>query len=98
MKKLFVLVRADLPLNYGAVQAGHAVAEFVLNRPNSWSNEILIYLKVKSLFQMQIIRDRFVKEKIDFIEFKEPDLNNEITAIATTHENNIIKKLNLLKS
>ena len=97
MKKLFVLVRTDLPSNYRAVQAGHAVAEFVLNRPNSWSNEILIYLGVKGLFQLEVIKYRFLKEGIDFIEFKEPDLNNEITALATISENKITQKLNLLR-
>ena len=97
MKKLFVLVRTDLNPAYRAVQACHAVAEFVLNRPNVWTNEILIYLGVKSLFSLEIIKDRFKKQDIDFIEFREPDLNNEITAIATINENKIIQKLNLLK-
>ena len=90
-------MRTDLPSNYRAVQAGHAVAEFVLNRPNSWSNEILIYLGVKGVFQLEIIRNKFLKNEIDFVEFYEPDLNGEITALATTSENKITKKLNLLR-
>lgn len=97
MKKLFVLIRTDLPSSYRAVQAGHVVAEFVLNRPNSWTNETLIYLGVKNLFRLEIIKDKFIKQDIDFVEFKEPDLNDELTAIATTSENKITQSLNLLK-
>lgn len=97
MKKLFVLVRTDLNPAYRAVQAGHAVAEFVLNRPNVWSNEILVYLGVKSLFSLEIIKNKFEKDNIDFIEFREPDLENQLTAIATVNENKVITKLNLLK-
>ena len=33
MKKLYVLVRKDLHKQYRAVQAGHAVAEFLLKNP-----------------------------------------------------------------
>ena len=31
--RMYVLVRNDLPTSYKAVQAGHALAEFVLNDP-----------------------------------------------------------------
>lgn len=97
MKKLFVLVRTDLNPAYRAVQAGHAVAEFVLNRPNTWANEILVYLGVKSLFSLEVIKDKFEKQQIDYVEFREPDLENQLTAIATVNENKIVTNLNLLK-
>lgn len=49
MSKLYVLVRNDLKYSSPAVQAGHAVAQFLLENPNSeWNNHTLVYLKVQS--------------------------------------------------
>jgi len=90
-------VRKDLSDSQRAVQAGHAVAEFLLHSPFSrWSNGTLIYLGVKGLKQLENIKQKFEWEDIPYIEFREPDLNNEITAIATTVHNKHTGKLNLL--
>jgi hypothetical protein len=79
------------------VQAGHAVAEFLLRGPFSrWNNGTLIYLGVKGLRQLERIKDRFEKEGIKHSTFVEPDLNNEITAIATDIQNKYVERLNLL--
>jgi hypothetical protein len=91
------LVRKDLSPSQQAVQAGHVVAEYLLHSQNpSWKNEILIYLGVKNLQQLEKYKYLFSREKIPFIEFKEPDLNWETTAIATDVENKYVEKLNLL--
>jgi peptidyl-tRNA hydrolase len=45
MKKLYVLIRKDMSKSQQAVQAGHAVAEYLLKRPNTkWDNGTLVYL------------------------------------------------------
>lgn len=95
--KLYVIVRKDLSISQRAVQAGHAVAEFLLRGPFSrWNNGTLIYLGVKGLHQLERIKDRFEKEGISYSEFIEPDLNNEITAITTDISNKYVERLNLL--
>lgn len=95
--KLYVIVRKDLSTSQRAVQAGHAVAEFLLRGPFSrWNNGTLIYLGVKGLRQLENLRNKFYLEDINFIEFCEPDLENEITAIATDVQNRYVERLNLL--
>jgi len=93
--KLFVIVRKDLTTSQRAVQAGHAVAEYLTSSP-LWRNETLVYLGVKSLHQLNHVIRKLEFNNIDYIEWREPDLNNEITAIASHCENPIFKKLNLL--
>jgi hypothetical protein len=95
--KLYVIVRKDLSISQRAVQAGHAVAQFCLHSPFSrWTNGTLIYLGVKGLTQLERIKYKLKEQNIRFIEFKEPDINNEPTAIATDVDCKIFERLNLL--
>ena len=94
--KLYILVRKDLTPSQTAVQAGHAVAEYLLADPQTWRNNTLIYLGVKNLFHLEKWMDRLSSNGIDYIPWREPDINNEVTAIASTGSSELFKKLNLL--
>ena len=96
--KLYVIVRKDLTTSQQAVQAGHALAAYMLHGSflRRWQNETLIYLGVKGLKQLQNIKRKFEMENIPYVNFIEPDLDNEITAIATDQETIYTKRLNLL--
>jgi len=97
MKKLFIIVRKDLTNSQMAVQAGHAVAAYLLHSHFfRWKNETLIYLGVKNLNQMERLKYRLDEEEIPYIEFREPDLNNEVTAIASDTNCKLFEKLNLI--
>ena len=60
---LYILVRKDLHPDYQSVQAGHAVAEWLLHVPETertWDNGTLIYLHVEDEEELQ-----FWCEKLD---------------------------------
>ena len=100
--KMFVLVRKDLPNIQKAVQAGHAVAEFLLKFPYknqyNWSNGTLVYLAVKDKNELGWWDHKLHKKSIAHMTFKEPDMNNEMTALAAvTGSEDLFKKLQLLE-
>lgn len=92
--KLFVLVRKDLRnKSYQAVQAGHAVAEFLLRGPqHSWSNGTLVYLRVTNEDELK----QFSNELGEYSSFREIDLDGQMTALATTEVHPRFKDLPLL--
>ena len=95
--KLFVVVRLDLSNSQRSVQAGHAIAEFMLHRPNSsWKNHTLVILGVDNKDRLEQVIDRLDMKGIDWIGFREPDLNNEITAIASDIDCGVFRKMKLL--
>lgn len=96
--KLYVIVRKDLTPSQRAVQAGHALAAYLLHGSflRRWKNETLIYLGVKGLIQLENLKRKFENEGIEYVEFREPDLNHETTAIATDIHNRFVERLNLL--
>jgi hypothetical protein len=97
LMKLFVIARKDLSHSQRAVQAGHALAAYLLHSPNfRWKNETLIYLGVKGLRQLENLKRKLELHGITYTEFREPDLNNEVTAIASDQDCKIFSKMNLL--
>ena len=81
------------------MQAGHALAEFLLHGPTTdWNNGTLIFLGVNNEEDLKKWCWKLDRKKIKWIGFREPDLDNELTAIAVVIENgDIFKKLNLLE-
>lgn len=97
MARLYTLIRSDLPKNYQAVQAGHAVAQFALEYPNDWRNETLIYLRVKDEEELQIWNQRFAELGVNQTPFQEPDLDNEMTALAVISTPEVEKLMSVMK-
>lgn len=96
-QKLYVIVRKDLSHSQQAVQAGHALAEYMLASSSpKWTNQTLIYLGVKGLKQLENLKFKLEMNGINFVEFKEPDLDNQTTAIASDKDSPIFDKLNLI--
>lgn len=92
MQKLYVLIRNDLSLAYGAVQGGHAVAQFLLDNPiSSWKNHTLVYVSVaKEKFKWFLWEADMLG--LSSSKFYEPDIGNELTAVAVLAEEDTLFK------
>lgn len=78
-KKLYVVVDAKLPMNVQAVQAAHAVAEFMKNNPATmWHNGTLVLLKGDLRYGAW----KYRRLPYESAEFREPDLKDALTAFA----------------
>lgn len=91
--KLFILIDENLPLAYQGVQGGHAVAQWLLENPGqTWNNNTLVYLSAnlsKEIYKLEL-------KRIDYTKFQEPDLDNQITAIALQAEDKLFSGLKLI--
>jgi len=98
--KLFVVVRSDLTPAQQAVQAAHGVAEWLLHQTTVWRNETLILKAARSQDHLLVLMGKLAKHQISHIIWREADLNNEVTAIATADPNAevYISRLHLLLS
>ena len=70
-----------------AVQSAHAAIDFVIKYPTkskSWHEEsnYLVILSVKSKEQLESILVSLEDTDLSFAPFYEPDLNNQLTAVA----------------
>lgn len=93
-KRLYVLINQKLNPIYGCVQGGHVVAEWLLSHPDQdWNNSYLIYVSA----DIQKWKDKLDLMEIDYTEFKEPDLDNQITALAVLNNDKMFKNLKLVK-
>lgn len=93
MERLYIIADENLSIGYQAVQSGHAVAQFLIDNPNqTWNNQFLIFLS-GDLNKTKYFLD---EKGIPYTIFKEPDLNDQITALACINDGSDFKNLKLL--
>lgn len=77
--KLYVVVSRDMKASQRAIQAGHAVADFLIRNPNSsWRGHSLVYLKVDTEAELE----KLLGSEAEIGYFREPYWNNKLTAVA----------------
>ena len=92
-----MLVRKDLSVPQQAVQGGHAIAEYLLHHPCTvWDNGTLVYLGVKSEDQLNLWGDKLTDRGIDWKGFREPDIGDQMTALAAVSDGKAFSNLKLL--
>ncbi len=96
MSKLYVVVRRDLPWSQRAVQAGHGLAEYLLESNPSWSNGTLVLLGVRNEDELLDVHQELSDIGFDHKIFREPDLDNEMTSLAGLGGNEIFRQIRLL--
>lgn len=81
---MYVLIRKDLSPRQQAVQAGHAAIESARNHLKSDDEHpSLIYCTIKSEQKLLMCADELRAQGIDCQIFREPDIGNQATALAT---------------
>lgn len=82
--KLYVIVNETLHPSQQAVQAGHAVAEFLKKNPHTqWDNGHLIYLKAAPNYGGDVSSyGPWLYGIGEWARFREPDLKDKQTAVA----------------
>lgn len=86
-EKIALVVRADLPAGDQAVQAAHALTEFLVNHPEiarEWHKQsnTLALLSVPNEAALGHILDQAFDKDLRVASFREPDLGDSLTAIA----------------
>ena len=93
-RKLYVLIDKSLRPVYGCVQGGHAVAQWMIEHPHSkqWHNDYLIYLSA----DISKWKRKLEFLEVNYTEFKEPDLDNQTTALAVFGHEELFKNLKIV--
>jgi len=84
---LYVITRSDLDPGYQAVQSMHALRQFTAEHPEvdrQWfeQSNYLGLLSVANEIELQDLISMAVQQDIKFSIFREPDIEDQITAIA----------------
>lgn len=104
--KLVSVTRRDLPAGAQAVQSSHALISFIFDFPNKaspWFKEsnYLIQKSVEDELELKYLAEQCRNMGLEVSEFREPDIGNELTAIAiepSSTTNKLVRKLPLLFS
>ena len=97
--KLYILTRRDIGIKYAGVQAGHALAQWMLENPTQakeWNNGTLVYLSVSCEEDLKAWGKNLDELGISWSGFREPDIGNELTAISTYGNGELYMELKLL--
>lgn len=79
---IYVFCRKNLTGSQQAVQAGHALLE-LSKKIDMEYHPSSVFTVVKSEEKLKMVIQELIDKNINFSLFREPDLNNEITSVAT---------------
>lgn len=84
---IIVVTRQDLSIGYQNVQSIHSILEFFNDYPDIYQNwfktsKALTVLAVPNEVSLKILISKLAAAKIRFSIFIEPDIDNQITAVA----------------
>lgn len=85
--KLYVITRRDIAAGYQGVQSIHAAIQFIKEHPemsNAWfeQSNFLAWVSVEDEPALFELLSKASRKHIKFSIFREPDVDNQVTAIA----------------
>ena len=95
--KMYIIVRKDLSHSQRAVQGGHAIAQYLLEHSEiDWDNGTLIFLGVINEMQLKRWHEKLIMKDIKCSYFIEPDIGDQMTALAAVDTGEAFKSLRLI--
>jgi len=99
--KLYLVTRKDLSPGYQVAQTAHAVAEFAISHPElfeKWyrTSQYVVALESKTLEHLSELHKKGKELNIPVAGFHEPDLDNQLTAVAFAPSEHTAKLLTQL--
>jgi peptidyl-tRNA hydrolase len=87
VQKVYIVTRRDLRPGLQAAQACHAVTDLILTYPEEaqkWREDsnFLIVLSVENEQELCELAIELARTNMHWCKFREPDMNNELTALA----------------
>lgn len=87
VSKLYLITRDDLSPAFQSVQSAHALTDAILKYPKDaleWhrKSNTLVMLSVKNEAALIEIEEDLKNMNVNFVSFREPDIGEELTAIA----------------
>lgn len=84
---MVLVTRKDLVPGYQSVQPAHALAEFAAKFPTTFKrwqqhHKNLVILSVRNEKELNTLLEQAIDRRIRYASFNEPDIGNELTAIA----------------
>lgn len=98
---MYIIVRHDLKSKgYQAAQSGHALAQYMMeHKPHEnghWENDYLIFLETKTIHCLDRLMYKLEKNGFSYSKFHEPDMDNELTAIAALNIDKLVNNFDTL--
>lgn len=87
--KIYLVTHGNLSAGYQIAQVAHVMADYIMRHPSSASqwhsiSNSLIVLEAKDASALSELQERAKNRSMEVQEFREPDLGDEITALAFT--------------
>lgn len=98
MNKMYVITRDDLGTVYKMVQGAHALAQFMLEHgqvAKEWNNQTIVFLSVDDEQKLTKLASKLDRSFQKFSYFREPDIGNQLTALASYGDGKIFGNIRL---
>jgi len=98
--RIYSLTRGDISNGQKAVQSGHSIAQYLIehnpHHVDKWCNGSIICLELGNEKSLKRWMKKLDNLGISYSIFREPDMEHQITSIATLHTGEIFKGIPLL--